>query len=285
MSINTDQDVPWFGGRVNNTLQVTEVGSNMPCRRFVWSLSFILLHSIHKHQELILQVRSRMSKLLNYFSKSIRNCLSCSSFRIDESGLCGKCRQRLSELKSLKNKTNLKGLGDNSLEGNLMVRELFLWNPGQSDSLSKLILHLKGDQEERLWQYWAEQFLIHHPELLKCRLGGLVPAPSSGPYRMHATLFAKALAMHLDCPVLEILEMKTVDGHQREKSRAERLDRDVKLVDKEGKQFIALEGDYRNLVLVDDVLTTGSTVRACWRAMGSPRGFQAWVLARRTLQT
>ena len=99
----------------------------------------------------------------------------------------------------------------------------------------------------------------------------LVPVPLH-PKRQHergynqATLIAQGVARALSIPVIPNLLIRTIyEVSQTTRSKAERssvLNRSFVLNDK-----IAIKFRSKSILLVDDVVTTGSTARACYEAL------------------
>lgn len=221
-----------------------------------------------------------MGLLRTYIQKHFRNCICCQGLRIYAGGFCKDCFQALEQWKCLIDKT--------SLSQPRRIHSLFEWQPGKSDALSLLLLHLKGDREQDLWRFWAERFLLHHSHLIGRDVLGFAPVPARNPERAHALFFARAMSEIVDAPVVSLFIHGGDQHEQRQKDRNERLHRHVELIDGPDKNYI-LSGRSGTLILVDDVVTTGATVGACRHALrGSlqesgqlPVKMQVWCLARR----
>lgn len=123
---------------------------------------------------------------------------------------------------------------------------------------------------ERLAQCWSRRYVADlTTELI------FVPAPprSKAASSDHAFEWASALAKVYGGEVF--LNLARVDmTEQKKKSRAERSDIEFFTQSPLSER---LRGHY--FVLVDDVVTTGSTLNAMWTALGKPSLCEAWTLA------
>lgn len=117
--------------------------------------------------------------------------------------------------------------------------------------------------EDCVAMVWPDQSLA---ELLGCTQATLVPVPTSFARRKkrgfnQAELIAQAFACRLNWPVRTDLLVKTAQGTQVGKGKAERQAAGYALK----KNAIIPSGP---LVLVDDLCTTGSTIKVCRQVLG-----------------
>jgi predicted amidophosphoribosyltransferase len=192
-------------------------------------------------------------------------CLNCGSFFPRPSLFCQPCEEALLT-------AEFCGMKLESTEG-LTHSSLFDWVPERSDALSKLFLILKGHRQKKAWEQWAFLFWVQkRPQLYQGRLH-FFSAPGSSGQPDHAYYFAQALA-HFSGGEFHGSLKKERSTHQRGRSRSQRARLQVL------ENVKIPEG---RLILVDDILTTGATAKACHRALGESSKFEVWTLGKRSL--
>ncbi len=204
------------------------------------------------------------------FLLGLRACLNCGSFAVQKSFLCTYCESKLLD-------ANFCGL-EQSNEKGLSVYSLFDWAPQQSDLLSNLLLSLKGPNQAAAWAGWSKHFWLQRALHLSHE-GPIVfiPAASSSGKTDHAAHFSQALAQLSGGGWMNVLQ-KTTKSHQKHQNRDQRAGVNIGCHVKNAA--ISNEVLY---VLVDDVLTTGSTALSSFEALGKPKNFEVWSLAKRSL--
>lgn len=220
----------------------------------------------------ILHGLSDMKSIAQFLLKYLSCCLNCGSLLVSRAVHCNPCDNALRSLRT-------KGA---KYEAPLKIHAYYFWNPGQSDSLSRLFISLKGGRTERFWRFYATRFMaqvIHSfPE---DRPIYIVPAPSRTKGKKdHAFLWAQALAEACGGLLIPCLEKHSY-SHQRFSDRGDRALIEMKL-DEIYTQTVDFS-DRALWIFADDILTTGSTARAAHKALGHPANFEVWVLAQRGL--
>ena len=201
----------------------------------------------------------------NFIHRWGRACLSCSFPFVGPSLFCSECEKSLWRRQSrvLTRKISTKGL---------LVRGLFDWNPDQDRQVSQLILALKGGRALGTLEYFGHRF----SPALSCSDGErsdtcLVPCPPKRAGALdHAGALAKVLSLKTGYPVREVLARELGASKQRTKGIQGRAKIHFQLKEQIG---------YKNVIFIDDVMTTGATAHAAREAMGYGSEMEVWVLA------
>ena len=144
---------------------------------------------------------------------------------------------------------------------------MLAWRDSGPLAVPWLVRSLKGRERAQDWNSVA---LLMLQTIGRHRFRGIVPIPSP-----HSLGLARALSHWTRLPIFEVLHSVNPPGSQKRRTRQQR-------------QAVTFTSDppvhggiYANLMICDDVITTGATLRAAYRALGEPRETQAWCLADR----
>lgn len=158
------------------------------------------------------------------------------------------------------------------------ARFLFYWT--EDLVVSRSIYSLKnGLKSTSMYRYFAELIMISNfaEETFNHKIF-VIPVPSKKQKRDHAYFLAKEISILIKGEFLEALNSQN-ESHQRFKTRAERSKTKYSLK----FDFKFSEQDYKKskILLIDDVITTASTIRSCRHALKKFINFEALSLAYR----
>lgn len=188
----------------------------------------------------------------------LKACPLCKTLFPRRTVLCEPCREKLWEKKApfVRDETGFR------------VRSLFAWEAKGPKAFDWLIRSLKGRAEPEWWADFA-LWLLYEFSRHQQTPPLLVAIPSRRP---HALGLARALAGWTGW---ELAPEKTLtivgDRWQKGLSRVRRQ----AVQFQSGGAFCT---DYKSVIIIDDVVTTGATLRAAHHALGRPRNCEAWCL-------
>lgn len=200
--------------------------------------------------------------LKNLIHLLCRACLNCSSFECKDSLFCENCEKKLW--------IRHQGIKKIFVE-TTPVFYLFDWFPDIDPFLNMLLPALKGSAPKLVYQFYAKRLVGLLPRV--CRPEGtvVVPCPSKAK-RKHALYLAEAIALELGLPILDILQFSQLSGEQKGRNRLERKRTQMQL-----KDFHT----FKHVIFIDDVVTTGSTLKAARGTFKAVKSFEVFCLAHR----
>lgn len=215
----------------------------------------------------LVRVGECLNAVLDFLREDLRACCHCGWVWEQTTLLCSKCHSRL--------KTQLKLRVVNF--GSYQVIVPLSWGI-DSPLVDSLVYAQKGGMDPRASRFLAELILSQRMEYGSLEEPSiLVPVPSSVPKRRdHALALTEALSELTGWPTVQLLERVSFGRSQKRLARDQRAH--LKIFS------LAPPSDpTAKLILVDDVVTTGSTAAACYQSLGRPKNFEVWALAYRDL--
>lgn len=202
-----------------------------------------------------------------------QTCLNCSTADTEGARICQKCFDLL--VRQYQNPERLLIKGHR-------VETLLRWVPNASNTLSALHLELKKSQS-CLWQKFAMQFIrkkmiqtdFEIQNQSACVFISLI-SESGG---THAQDWAQSLSEQLGIPhfsALKKCQNNSFALEQKQRSRIQRTGLSLEL----SVDISTLTG--KKIIFVDDIVTTGATLDAAYKALGQPQDFSAWCLSYRS---
>lgn len=210
----------------------------------------------------------------------IRVCAHCGSFFGIEACFCNSCWDKLWRCRNPR--CDLK-ITDYSFN----LYSIFIWN-SENQIVGSLIKALKEAYFTTIWENLAQYFFEYHSSLHQNPL--IIPAPSSSDLSVvtssssatssynlqsnnkdHAAIWAENLALKNQGSVQICLKRTDLDSKKAQKTKTftERQQLSLTQIQRPSK---------KHWIFVDDLITTGSTVRSAAKALGIPP-VEVWSLA------
>ena len=217
-------------------------------------------------------------------SKWLRHCACCGSSFPPIEWLCRSCMARLQSY-YLQPKYMIR------LQSSFRHGRLIDWDDSNDQFIRSLIQSLKGDIYSPLFMLLAKEFYFRI-----CQLTGvlrdqpfiLVPCPARKKYPKifyslkifknldqmqsvdHGFFWTQCISQTARWPLISALEQPDLIKPQKKKDKLTR-----KRIHFTRKDSIAFPPNYR-VVFVDDIVTSGATAQAAYKALGKPQPFMVW---------
>lgn len=230
-----------------------------------------------------------MSLISHWLDEWLGRCPSCGSKALS---ICDHCRRRLNET-TFKDISLEPLLTDPSHVPTLFDRRfLYSWDETRTSSarvLREMILSSKGATSEAVVEFWCQEFVRRATignELLKKRNWVVLsPPPKNRNCELdHAGRLAQEMSrltesdLRFEPGILLRVSERRLRASQKSKSKSERASIEFKIAPHLKQVVERAEG----FLLMDDVIATGATAEAAWRALGRPYAFEVWAIAHRT---
>jgi predicted amidophosphoribosyltransferase len=227
---------------------------------------------------MFLNFRSQFYGSLQRIIQASRHCCVCGALRVRSGTLCDRCRG-ICDLMTVGNEAPRRYCGK------MPVFALYKWPiSGQGEVLGEWLRSLKGgvpacefsNAAQSMALAWQSHYL-RSLDSLPC----LIPIPPHFPGAIdHAVQLAKALHDWTGWPMASLLTRVSMSKSKRRFQRQKALSRSQRqnVVFEASEESFFLKGPF---IIVDDIVTTGATVRAAYRALGSPAHTRVWALADR----
>lgn len=216
----------------------------------------------------------------NLIHRSFRVCARCGHHRVQDLFFCAVCEKSFLDSAELKS--------EKIWEEKSKLTYLFEWEQDMHPMLNYFLILLKGGLYPEAFASIVEHFLYLQPELKNFSISSernkYVIVPSPGRFEFtedHASVLAKAFADKLNITLIKPLhrQIEARKSAQKQKSKQERMEAMMTLDEK----FTQQELSCKRIIFVDDIYTTGATAHAAYLALGKPKQFEVWTIARRNI--
>lgn len=148
---------------------------------------------------------------------------------------------------------------------------LFDWRPGESNLLSSMVYQLKSDRCVQALHYYTQMLVNqiwydqHQMDLFNC----VLPLPGSKKTSVHSQIIAKQVAEAFEYPQVDLFVKRRSDVQQKKLNSELRKKVEIEVCAAKTRElFTVLKNHKPNPIYVDDVLTTGNTLKASMKALG-----------------
>lgn len=157
----------------------------------------------------------------------------------------------------------------------IFIQSLWSWDASSEELSRGIVYGLKGVSKEEKWSRFAA--LLLQSILPMPNNSCLVPIPSRSGKEDHAMGLTRALAAQTGWTIENCLSAKPLKGHQRDGGRRERGQIEL-------TKARPLKRSYDHFTFVDDVVTSGFTLQAAYKALGAPNSAQGLCFMDRRLR-
>lgn len=214
-----------------------------------------------------------MQQLKQYLYNPV--CLSCGSLFVKSHLFCDDCfARKIHPIADLKKKT---------LIDKFEAYYLMNWIPFESDMLSETVYRMKSDKCFLAWDFYAERAAEELAEHLNIeQIDYIVPIPGSKKTSLHSHVFAQILGRSLRKPILDILVKTQTTTEQKRKNKTQRFNKSIRLHEQFTSRLGLLQLSKAHILVVDDILTTGSSFIQSVEALRAVRKATLLTLFHRT---
>lgn len=206
-------------------------------------------------------------------------CLSCGSYFVEDHLFCVACF-----------KYKIQPRIDQSAmsEPHPDCVHLIDWIPDESDLISEMVYRFKSDKCFYAWKFYAAlavQALKRKTNQVGQEIDYIVTVPGSKKSSVHSKVFADFVQKEIGKPVLDVLEKKKFPDRsveQKTLKRWERTNAEIQIREQITYSLNDLNLAKKHVLVVDDILTTGSSFRKTVDALGPVKQSTLLTLFRRS---
>ena len=208
-----------------------------------------------------MQVQLQMKETYeDYF----RFCANCRCFYGNTDLYCVGCWKKIVKEVQQTRKSEIEIAELEKINGHHLIN----WEEGNGELIANLIYSLKGGglkiANQRLALFLVQEFLANNRQL-DLNHFVVVPAPAKIPGdHDHAYQLASSISSLLKIPICE--DLLRVNSKKQQKDRSKQEREKLKFINVEDKRR-------RGILFVDDVITTGTTILAGYKALKRPSNF------------
>lgn len=183
-------------------------------------------------------------------------CVRCGSFFVKASFYCENCENNFLYQK-IEHSKRLLTID----KKNYVVHSIISWPPYESDSLSEIVYQLKNSFSYKSWFYYSQIFSkLVSIDVSKSKKIGIIPVPSRKSKKSyHTGYFSRCMSTFYRSEILDCLVGQSSNKDQKMLNLNERQAVEVRF----NEDFTSLITTYDHLIIVDDLITSGSTINAC----------------------